>query len=418
MQPRQYMGAAALRRELNPSRICRAKKLLGTVWKMLPSTADFVIIGGGCMGASIAYHLAERNAGKVVLLEREKFLAMGSTGRNAGGVRYQFSTPVNIQLSMYSLDVIQRFQELFGVSADYHPLGYLFLLTREEDVAAFKKNVALQNSLGVHDARYLEVDEIAKLVPHVNLEGVLGGSICPRDGTADPNTVTQTFGSRARQLGAQIETETNVTGIESEGGRVRKVVTDKGEIETPVVVNCAGPWAARIGAMAGLDIPIVPLRRQFFNTDELPEIPRDHPFVIEFETSLYFHPDHPGLLVGMSNHHETPGETYAIDEAFHFETLERALYRLPLLENARVTKQMAGLYEATPDAHPILGESRDVQGFYVCAGFSGHGFQHSPGAGKVMSEILLDGKSRTVDVSMLDLVRFQEGREIVEENVV
>jgi sarcosine oxidase subunit beta len=170
--------------------------------------------------------------------------------------------------------------------------------------------------------------------------------------------------------------------------------------------------------MVGLDIPIVPLRRQFFNTDELPEIPRNHPFVIEFATSLYFHPDHPGLLVGMSNHHETPGETYAIDEEFHFETLERALYRLPLLEKASVVKQMAGLYEVTPDAHPILGESRDVPGFYTCAGFSGHGFQHSPGAGKVMSEILLDGASKTVDVSMLDLERFREGRAIPEQNVV
>jgi sarcosine oxidase, subunit beta len=385
---------------------------------MVPATADVVIIGGGCMGASIAYHLAEQNAGKIVLLEREKFLAMGSTGRNAGGVRYQFSTPVNIQLSMYSIDLITRFQEIFGVSADYRPLGYLFLLTSLDEVEQFKKNIALQQSLGVHDVRYLTVDDIAKLIPHVNLEGVLGGSICPRDGTADPNTVTQTYGSAARKRGVSIETDTNVIGIETQGGRVAQVITDKGAIETNIVVNCAGPWAAKIGAMVNLDIPIVPMRRQFFNTDEIPEIPRNHPFVIEFATSLYFHPDHPGLLVGMSNHHETPGETYAIDEAFHFETLERALYRLPLLENARVTKQLAGLYEVTPDAHPILGQARDLQGFYMCAGFSGHGFQHSPGAGKVMSEIILDGASKTIDVSMLDLERFREGRPVPEHNVV
>lgn len=370
------------------------------------------------MGASLAYHLAERNAGKILLLEREKFLAMGSTGRNAGGVRFQFSTPVNIQLSNYSIDIISRFQELFGVSAEYHPLGYLFLLTTLQQVAQFQKNIALQQSLGVHDVRFLSVDEIHALAPLVNLEGVLGGSICPRDGTADPYTVTQTFGSRAKQLGAQIETDTNVLGIETRSGDGFKVVTDKGEVETPRVVNCAGPWASKIGKLVGLDIPIVPLRRQFFNTNELPEIPRDHPFVIEFETSLYFHPDHPGLLVGMSNHHETPGETYAIDEEFHFETLERAIYRLPLLENARVVKQLAGLYEVTPDAHPIMGETRDVPGFFICAGFSGHGFQHSPGAGKVMSEILLDGASKTVDVSMLDLERFREGRSMMEQNVV
>lgn len=385
---------------------------------MLPTTADIVIIGGGCMGASAAYHLAQRNAGKIVLLEREKFLAMGSTGRNAGGVRYQFSTPVNIQLSNYSLDIIQRFPEIFGVSAEYHPLGYLFLLTTPDEVELFKKNIALQQALGVHDVRFLTVDEIAQLAPHVNLEGVLGGSICPRDGTADPNTITQTFASQARKLGAQIENETNVVGIETESGRVMRVKTNRGDIETNVVVNCAGPWASKIGAFVGLDIPIVPLRRQFFNTAEIPEIPRNHPFVIEFSTSLYFHPEAAGLIVGMSNHHETPGETYAIDEAFHLETLERALYRLPLLENARIIRQLAGLYEVTPDAHPILGQARDVSGFYICAGFSGHGFQHSPGAGKVMSEIILDGASKTIDVSMLDLERFREGRAILEQNVV
>jgi len=203
-----------------------------------------------------------------------------------------------------------------------------------------------------------------------------------------------------------------------EGGRVVRVVTNQGTIETKVVVSCAGPWSAHIGKMVGLEIPIVPLRRQFFNTAEMPEIPRNHPFVIEFATSLYFHPDHPGLLVGMSNHHEKPSESYAIDEEFHLETLERAIYRLPLLENARITRQMAGLYEATPDAHPILGQARDVEGFYICAGFSGHGFQHSTGAGKVMSEIILDGASKTIDVSMLDLERFREGRSMMEQNVV
>lgn len=385
---------------------------------MLAETADVVIVGGGCMGASIAYQLAQRRAGKIVLLEREKFLGMGSTGRNAGGVRYQFSTPVNIRLSIYSIEIIAHFEELFGVSADYHRLGYLFLLTTPEEVEHFKQNIARQQALGVYDVHFLITDEIAQLAPHVNLEGVRGGSICPRDGTADPNTVTQTYASEARKLGVQIETDTKVTGIETKNGRVARVVTEKGAIETHVVVNCAGPWASKIGAMVGLDIPVVPLRRQFFNTDAIPEIPRNHPFVIEFATSLYFHPDHPGLLVGMSNRHETPGETYAIDEAFHFETLERALYRLPLLERARVTRQMAGLYEVTPDAHPILGEARDVPGFFICAGFSGHGFQHSPGAGKVMSEIILDGASKTIDVSMLDLERFREGRPLLEQNVV
>jgi sarcosine oxidase subunit beta len=209
-----------------------------------------------------------------------------------------------------------------------------------------------------------------------------------------------------------------VTAIHKENGRISAVMTNHGEIATRAVVCCAGPWSAHIGKMVGLDIPIVPLRRQFFTTDALPQVPRDHTFTIEFATSLYFHPEGAGLLVGMSNRHEKPSESYAIDEKFHWETLERAMYRLPLLEHARVTRQMAGLYEVTPDAHPILGESRDVRGFYICAGFSGHGFQHSPAAGKVMSEIILDGASKTVDVSMLDLERFRENRPVPEHNVV
>ncbi len=384
---------------------------------MLPKTADIVIIGGGCMGASTAYYLAERGA-RVVLLEREKFLAMGSTGRNAGGVRYQFSTEVNIRLSMVSLDVIARFEEIFGVSADYHPIGYLFLLTTQREVEVFKANVVLQNRVGVHDAHFLEPNEIAQLVPLVNLDGVIGGTFCPRDGLADPNSVTQGFAKSARSRGAQIETETTVTGIKLDSGHVSAVETNRGEISTRIVVNCAGPWAAQIGAMVGLDIPIVPLRRQFFTTDALPQIPRNHPMTIEFANSMYFHPEGVGLLVGMSNPDEKPGDTYAIDEEFHLKMLERALYRLPLLEDARVASQIAGLYEVTPDAHPILAQARAVPGFYIAAGFSGHGFQHSPATGKVMSELILDGRAKTIDISLLDLERFAEGRLIHEANVV
>jgi sarcosine oxidase subunit beta len=385
---------------------------------MLPKTADIVIIGGGCMGASTAYYLAERGAGKIVLLEREKFLGMGSTGRNAGGVRYQFSTEVNIRLSLFSLDVLAHFEELFGISAGYRPLGYLFLLTTPAEVAAFKANVELQHRVGVPWVRYLEPTEIARLAPLVNLDGVIGGTFCPRDGLADPNSVTQGFAKGARRRGAQIETETTVTGIKTESGRVSAVVTNRGEIATRTVVNCAGPWAAQIGKLVGLDIPIVPVRRQFFTTDALPQVPRDHVFTIEFATSFYFHPEGAGLLVGMSNPDEKPGDTYAIDEEFHLKTLERALYRLPLLEHARVASQLAGLYEVTPDAHPILAPARALPGLYIAAGFSGHGFQHSPATGKVMSELILDGAAKSVDISMLDLERFAEGRLIHEANVV
>lgn len=385
---------------------------------MLPKTADAVIIGGGCMGASTAYHLAQRGTGRVLLLEREKFLGMGSTGRNAGGVRYQFSTEVNIRLSLYSLDVIAHFEELFGVAVEYRPIGYLFLLTTPTEAAAFQSNVELQHRVGVPWVRYLEPQEIAQLVPLVNLEGVIGGTFCPRDGLADPNSVTQGFAKAATRCGAQIETEINVLGIRTDHDRVASVLTDRGEVETRVVVDCAGPWAGQVGKMAGLDVPIVPLRRQFFVTDALTGVPRDHPFTIEFTTTLYLHPEGAGLLVGMANQSEKPGDTYAVDEEFHLETLGRAAYRMPLLEHARVARQMAGLYEVTPDAHPIIAETRALGGFYIAAGFSGHGFQHSPATGRVMSEIIMDGAAKTVDVSMLDLERFAENRLVRELNVV
>ncbi len=384
----------------------------------LPRTADVVIVGGGCMGTSAAYHLAERRAGRVVLLERESFLGMGSTGRNAGGVRCQFSTPVNIRLSLYSLDVIAHFDELFGVPSGYRAIGYLFLLSNPRDVAAFKANVELQRCLGVHEVRYLERDEISDVVPLVNLDGVLGATFCPRDGLADPNSVTQGFAQAARRHGALIETDSTVTGIRVDGGRVAAVETSRGMIETGAVVNCAGPWAARIGEMAGLDIPIQPVRRQFFVTGPLRDLPRDHPFTIDFSSSFYFHPEGAGVLAGMSNPREKPGESCAIDDEFHLQTLAQAAYRLPLMQEAVIASQMAGLYEVTPDAHPIFGQSREVAGFFIAAGFSGHGFQHSPAAGKVIGEILLDGAAHTIDVSMLDLERFRENRPVPELNVV
>lgn len=385
---------------------------------MLPKTADAVIIGGGCMGASTAYHLTRRGAGRVLLLERENFIGMGSTGRNAGGVRYQFSTEVNIRLSLNSLQVIAHFEELFGVTAGYRPIGYLFLLTTPAEVANFQSGVELQHRVGVPWVHYLTTEEIRELVPAVNLEGVVGGTFCPRDGLADPNSVTQGFAKAAAAGGAQIETDTTVVGIESENGQVCAVSTNRGRISTRTVVNCAGPWAAQIGRLAGLDIPIVPVRRQFFVTDALPQMRRDHPFVIEFTTTLYFHPEGAGLLVGMANQAEKPGETYAIDEEFHLETLARAAYRFPLLEHACVARQLAGLYEVTPDAHPIISGARDLGGFYIAAGFSGHGFQHSPATGQAISEIIVDGAARTVDVSMLDLERFAENRLVHELNVV
>jgi sarcosine oxidase subunit beta len=382
----------------------------------IPRTADIVIIGGGVMGASIAYHLASRGQEGVILLEKEDFFGQGATGRCAGGVRYQFATEVNIRLSIHSLPMLERFESVIGQAIDYRQCGYIFLLTRPEDVAVFRQNVALQNRLGV-DTGWLTGDEVRRRLPMMKLEDVLAGTYNPRDGLVDPNSVVMGYINKAQQLGAASFTGVEVTGLQVQGGRVRGVMTAQGRISTPIVVNAAGPWAGLVGEMAGVDIPIVPIRRQMLTTTPLPEIPADFPFVIDFAQSLYFHREGAGLLTGMSNPDEQPGFDQSVDPDFELVNLERATARLPLLEKAGLLSHWAGLYEVTPDAHPILGRT-PLEGFIVCTGFSGHGFMHGPISGKLIAEVILDGHASTMDISMLDLARFEEGRLIREYNVV
>ena len=382
----------------------------------IPEKADVVVIGGGVMGASIAYHLALRGQKDVVLLEKEAFFGQGATGRCAGGVRYQFATEVNVRLSIQSLPMLERFEEETGQAIDYRRCGYLFLLTSPEDVSVFRGTMGMQNRLGVETV-WLDGDEIRSRLPQMRLQDVTGGTYNPNDGLVDPNSVVMGYISAGQRLGVKAYTEAEVTGLKVEAGKIEGVQTTSGFISTRVVMNAAGPWAGVVGRMAGVDIPITPLRRQMFTTTPLPEIPPDFPFVIDFAQSLYFHREGQGLLIGMSNLDEKPGFDQNVDPDFELVNLEAAAARLPLLEKAGLASHWAGLYEVTPDAHPIFGGT-PVEGFYVCAGFSGHGFMHGPIAGKLMTEILLDGVPRSVDVSTLDLRRFEEGRFIREYNVV
>jgi sarcosine oxidase, subunit beta len=382
----------------------------------LPKTADFVIIGGGVMGASTAYHLAERGQKDILLLEKEAFFGQGATGRCAGGVRYQFDTEVNIRLSLESLPMLERFEEEIGQPIDYRQCGYLMLLSQPEDLAVFQAQVSLQNRLGV-DTEWLSGDEIRRRLPVMRLEDILAGTFHSKDGLVDPNGVVMGFIQAARRLGVRAETGFEVSGIQVDAGGVVAVETSAGTVSTRTVVNAAGPWAGLIGEMAGVDIPITPLRRQMLTTTPLPDLPVDFPFVIDFAQSLYFHREGQGVLTGMSNPGERPGFDQSVDPEWELVNLEAAAARLPMLEGAGLASHWAGLYEVTPDAHPIFGKTH-VPGFYLCAGFSGHGFMHGPVTGKLMSEIILDGRFHTVDVSMLDLERFESDRLIREYNVV
>ncbi len=382
----------------------------------LPNTAEIVIIGGGVMGASAAYHLAQRGLKNIVLLEKDEFFGQGATGRCAGGVRYQFSTEINIQLSLESLPMLERFKEEIGQEVSYKQCGYLIIATNKQDETTFIHNVKLQNQLGAQ-TQLLSGDEVRKRLPLMKFDDAICGTFNQKDGIVDPNSVVMGYIGAAQKLGAKVFTGVEVVGIQLNGDAIENVQTTNGIIETRRILNTAGPWASKIGKMAGIDIPIVPIRRQMFTTNPLKEIQSDFPFVIDFAKSLYFHREGEGLLIGMSNQNEQAGYDQNVDEEFELNNFEAAIERMPLLERAQRAAHWAGLYEVTPDAHPIFGKTK-VDGYYICAGFSGHGFMHGPISGKLMAEKILDDKFSSVDVSMLDLRRFEEGRLIQEYNVV
>jgi sarcosine oxidase subunit beta len=382
----------------------------------LPHSAEIVVIGGGVMGASTLFHLALAGARDAVLLERNPLFGQEATGRCAGGVRYQFATEVNIRLSQASLPMLERFPDEVGHDPQYRPCGYLFVLTRASDLETFRHNVALQRRLGV-DTEWLTGEDVRRRLPTMRFEDALAGTYHARDGLADPNSVVMGYVQRARHLGATALTEIEVVGVETGASGVVGVQTRSGRIACRHVVNAAGPWLGMVGAMAGLEIPITPIRRQMVTTTPLPDLPSDFPFVIDFAQSLYFHREGEGILTGMSNPDQAPGFDQHIDVAWEARALECAAARMPMLEHAGRVSRWAGLYEVTPDAHPIFGPT-PVERFWLVGGFSGHGFMHGPVAGKLMAEFILEGKARSVDVASLDLARFAEGRLVHEYNVI
>jgi sarcosine oxidase subunit beta len=369
------------------------------------------------MGVSTAYHLATRGCRNVVLLEKAPFLGSEATGKCAGGIRYQFSTEINVRLSLLSLPMLERFEEETGQPIELRWTGYLFLLDNERDLAAFRANVAMQNRLGV-PSRLLSHDEVTQMVPLLHLEDVVGGAWHSHDGLADPGGVVQGYAAGARRAGVQLRTSVAATGIRMQGGREMAVETPEGTIATPAVVNAAGPWAGQVASLARVELPVVPLRRQIVVTTPLPRVPADFPFVIDFSRSLYFHREGQGILTGQSNPDEVPGFNQSVDHAWTEQHLERAMWRFPLLAKAGLLREWAGLYEVTPDAHPVIDGLADPAGFYIVAGFSGHGFMHGPAAGLLLAELILDGRARSLDIRQLRLSRFAEGDLVREHNVV
>jgi sarcosine oxidase subunit beta len=370
--------------------------------------AEELIIGAGVIGCSIAYHLAKMGCRDVVVLEKEH-IGSGSTGKCPGGIRQQFSSEINIKLSIESVDFFDRFEEETGHPADFHHHGYLMLATTGKELETFHCNAALQRKLGV-EVYLLSPQEVAEMVALLNVEDILGATYCPSDGCADPYSVVHGFASAAGRLGAKIYEETEVMSIKVNTGRVQGVLTSKGEFAAPVVISAAGPYVRQIGEMVGLDIPARPSRRHMFVTEPLPQhINSLSPaMVVDFHNGFWFHREGLCLIFGMRNPDEPEGFDTCVDWGLLTKIAEPAYHRLPFLEHAGVMRGQAGLHCDTPDYHAILGKVPEIEGLYLACGFSGHGFMHSPAVGKAMAELILEGKP-ALDISALAPERFQAG---------
>ncbi|WP_328827449.1 FAD-binding oxidoreductase [Streptomyces sp. NBC_00252] len=377
--------------------------------------AEVVVIGGGVIGTSIAYHLARAGVRDVVLVERDE-LAAGSTSKAAGGVRAQFSDVLNVQLGARSLEAFARFEEDTGYDIGLHRVGYLFLLSTPEDVASFEAGVRLQNSLDV-PSRMIDPAEARRLSPLISTDGLLAAAYSPDDGHCTPEAVVHGYASAARNHGATILRHTDVTGIETHGDTITAVVTTLGRIDTRTVICAAGAWSRAIGAMAGVDLPVQPLRRQIAVTEPVSGLPPTLPMTIDFSTSLYFHTEGPGLLVGMSDPDERPGYATDTHDRWIPRLAEAMRHRAPDLLALRRTGGWAGLYENTPDHNALIGEATSVSRFLYATGFSGHGFLQGPAVGEVVRDLYL-GHVPFVDVSPLSAGRFAADAPRPEVNLV
>jgi len=382
--------------------------------------ADVVIIGGGIVGSSIAYHLTAAGCRSVLVIERETHQGKGSTGKSMGGVRAQFSTPVNIQMSLYSIPFYATFEERLGHPSGYRPQGYLFLATSQAHLKYLRTNYELQVKMGLQDVRLLPAEEIAGMYPQLRSDDIVGGSFCSSDGFVDPYSAMVGFMTRAAEQGARLLRDTEVTAIQRDARGIAGVETSRGPVATRTVVNAAGPWAAQVAKLAGVELPVEPLRRMLVPTEPFDAFPHSAPMIIDMSNGFHFRPEALGFLLAWNDPEETPGFKTEFDPAFVEKVLTRAAGRVPCFENVAVNpkRAWAGLYEMTPDHHPVLGPARGLPGFFLANGFSGHGVMHAPATGKILSDLILEGKSSLVDTRLFSLERFAEGHLLKETAVL
>jgi sarcosine oxidase subunit beta len=334
-------------------------------------------------------------------------------------VRAQFSTPINIQMSLYAIPFYADFEERLGYPCGYRPQGYLFCATSLKHLDYLGANYERQIALGLRDVRLVGPEEIRSWFPQLRSDDIVGGSFCPTDGFVDPYSAMNGFMAWAADHGAKLVKSAEVRAVHTDANGVSGVETDKGCFASRKVVNAAGAWAAGVAKMVEIDLPVEPLRRMLVPTEPFDQFPHTAPMIIDMSNGFHFRPESRGFLLAWNDPEETPGYKTDFEPAFVEKILTRAADRVPMFENLAVNpkRAWAGLYEMTPDHHPILGETPEVPGFFLANGFSGHGVMHAPATGKILSDLILEGKTDLVDVSLLSLSRFAEGR-MIEETAV
>jgi sarcosine oxidase subunit beta len=377
---------------------------------------EIVIIGAGVVGASVAYHLTERGTKDVLILERESEQGKGSTGKATGGIRAQFETEINIKMSLYSLEFLKNWE----VDCWYEPRGYLFFATDARQFDYLKRNVEFQKSLGVKDVEIVDTQTVKEICPILNCEDIVGGSFGAQDGFVNPLAIMRGFTEKAKVKGAKFRLGTQALSIETRNGKVCAVKTNKGKTECEKVVICTGAWARELAKTAGIDLPVEPQKRQIVWAKSRENLPENLPMVIDIGSGFHFRPAQ-DFINPQSNKNEVlfaypdPDEPNSLDTSFDKSFIEKVyqiagkrsqfLYKTEVIQE----KCRAGLYENTPDHHAILGGC-EVEGLFFACGFSGHGVMHSPATGRALSEIILDGESKFLDVSCLSFERFARGK--------
>ncbi len=369
------------------------------------------------MGASIAYHLATRGIKNVVVFEREEALGAGSTAKCAGGVRLQFTTAANVAMSKLSVAALKRFEEEIGVPVDFRQNGYLFVLSDEGQLETFRQNAAKQQEQGV-PVEVLTVEEAKRVVPEMETEDLVGATFGAEDGIASPAAILQGYAKKAKELGALFETSVEVAAMDVASNRVQGLIVNGDRWEVGAVVNAAGPWAARVGEMAGIEIPVEPYRRMVFITAPLPWVPDSFPMLIDWGTGVYMHKESGGMLMGESDRNEPASFNQQVDWDWLATVSEHATHRVPALSQAEIKTGWAGLYEVSPDHNAILGHVPELENFICANGFSGHGMMHAPAVGLSIAELITEGQAQSVDLAPYSIERFRGQQTIPEYNVI